>query len=279
MALKAEAFIQLGEELLAAALIHGEGLEARGYKLVIEPYDDAYPYSPTFLAKRSREHLFVEVRASLDWSVIAEWCRYGKSCSNETRICFALPEKASRKVSAADMARLQALGAGLLIIDAGGSRDVLQGKDLALNAELPELPPRLRPILGKSYDLFKRGDWRQGFNAACTALEQQAKMYLKSGMSRQRIVVYMPSGKGTKLLTGDRADKLTLGQLAQAFANIQTPNHNDSRIAQVLEKINADRVTVAHFEPGNATRERRLRTNVGRHMFRIVAALRAIKGL
>lgn len=69
---------------------------------------------------------------------------------------------------------------------------------------------------------------------------------------------------------------MTMGTLAKNFAAIQTQNHVDSRIAQALMTINRDRVGVVHHK-SRATTERRLRVNVGGHMWAIIAALRLIE--
>ena len=68
---------------------------------------------------------------------------------------------------------------------------------------------------------------------------------------------------------------MTMGQLADTFANIQNQNQADSLIGQTLKKLNRDRVGVVHHK-GKARTETRLRTNVGQHMWAIVAALRRL---
>jgi hypothetical protein len=74
-------------------------------------------------------------------------------------------------------------------------------------------------------------------------------------------------------LTAQKIDRMSLGQLANAFGHIQKPNQADSLIAQVLASINPDRVRSTHFH-SSPTTERNLRANVGRHMWRILNALK-----
>jgi hypothetical protein len=78
---------------------------------------------------------------------------------------------------------------------------------------------------------------------------------------------------GAVRLTNQEIDRLTLGGLAATFVAIQAQNHADSIIGQALSRINKDRVGAAHFRARTRT-ERRLRANVGQHMWVIVAALR-----
>ncbi len=79
--------------------------------------------------------------------------------------------------------------------------------------------------------------------------------------------------KGPVVLTAKQIDRMTMGDLAAEFARIQNQNHADSMIGQALAKINRDRVNVVHRK-SKTTTERRLRVNVGQHMWTIVAALK-----
>ena len=66
---------------------------------------------------------------------------------------------------------------------------------------------------------------------------------------------------------------MTMGELARTFANIQNQNQTDSLIGKTLQRVNTDRVGVVHHK-SKARTEKRLRTNVGQHMWAIVAAMR-----
>jgi hypothetical protein len=71
---------------------------------------------------------------------------------------------------------------------------------------------------------------------------------------------------------------LTLGQLAEAFGQIQNQNHADSIVGKVLALLNKDRVGVVHHKT-KWTTEARLRRNVGKHMWNVVAALKELLGV
>ena len=66
-----------------------------------------------------------------------------------------------------------------------------------------------------------------------------------------------------------------MGQLATEFNNIRAQDLNDSVIAKALGTLNRDRVGVVHHKR-KAVTERRLRANVGKHMWVIAAALNAM---
>jgi hypothetical protein len=76
-------------------------------------------------------------------------------------------------------------------------------------------------------------------------------------------------------LTSAKIDKLTLGQLAHTFSLIQKPNSADQMVAQVLASVNQDRVNITHHKAKSST-ERKLRANVGRHMWAMISALKEI---
>jgi hypothetical protein len=148
---------------------------------------------------------------------------------------------------------------------------------MALNVSLPKLetpPSQMRKILGPVYEQFNRSQWREGFEDACQAVETHARRYLAKGLASGRIALVTAKGKSRSLTTA-QIDKLTLGQLAVAFAEIQNQNHADASIAKVLARINKDRVGVAHHKAKPAT-EARLRKNVGRHMWSVIAALKEL---
>src|SRR5260370_32490131 len=119
-------------------------------------------------------------------------------------------------------------------------------------------------------DQFDRAQWREGFEDACQALEVQARRYFKKWTKTTRIKVLR---KGIPVaLSNKEINKMTMGKLAETFGAIQSPNHADSIIEQALTTINKDRIGVAHHK-AHKTTEKRLRTNVGQHMWTIVAAL------
>ena len=79
------------------------------------------------------------------------------------------------------------------------------------------------------------------------------------------------------MLGPDKIDRMTLGQLAKAFGEIQNQNYSDATIGKVLQLTNKDRVGVAHHKRTAAT-ETRLRRNVPKHMWNVVAAMKELLG-
>jgi hypothetical protein len=176
----------------------------------------------------------------------------------------------------ATIASLKALRVGLLLFDGMTVSESLQAEDLAMNVVLPRLskqPQRVRQLLGHAYEQFDRGEWREGFESACNALEEEARRYLVHWSRTGRIKI--ASKNGPLQMQAAAVKKLTLGQLAIAFRGILTPNSVDVAIEQALSKINPDRVERTHRRRAKGT-EARLRQNVGQHMWLIVATLRQI---
>jgi hypothetical protein len=175
--MRSEDFISCPEHLLSSAIAYGEWIQSRGYRVAIEPFDLEYPYTPHFRAKRHKETLFVEVMDDLDWKRVVAWVRYGKACTTETRFLVSLIR--DRQLSLDEQSRLNDLGAGAVVLGGTSVMEAVPTKDLALNAEPPELPPGLKAKLGHAYDQLNRGEWREGFEEACLCLEQEARSYLK----------------------------------------------------------------------------------------------------
>jgi hypothetical protein len=71
---------------------------------------------------------------------------------------------------------------------------------------------------------------------------------------------------------------MTMGLLGSWFDRIPKKNYADGKIAEFLALINGDRVAVAHHKARAATEER-LRQNVGRHMYRVLHALKLLLGV
>jgi hypothetical protein len=274
--MKAADFLSAPEDLLPATLSHGTAFEEDGWKVAIEPYDLAYPRTPFFIAKRGHETRIIEIQSSIDIPVLREWARYCKSCDRDTRISAGLDAGIMPSVEELEM--LRELGVGIMTLGANGSSELLGPKDLAIDLDLPDLPAKLRATLGEAYDHFDRGLWREGFEAACTALEQEARVYLRTHANRGRISFVTASGN-PKNYTVSAISKMTMGSLAKAFDEIQIPNVADTRIGQSLKRVNEDRITVAHYKGKSAAREKKLRKNVAQHMFVVVSAFRYLKNI
>ena len=71
-------------------------------------------------------------------------------------------------------------------------------------------------------------------------------------------------------------DKMPLGALAEMIGQIKNQTQLDSLLARTLPKLNRERITVAHRK---SQAEGRLRRNGGRHMFRVINALRELLGV
>lgn len=242
-----------------------------GYTVRIEKLEVGFPYTPTFLCRRGKiTTIIAELDTKVDMKRLQDWIHYGKSCGRDVRLALCVPSS----VAIADSAALQAAGVGLYRAFVDHVEEQIAPVDLALNIALPRLdgaPQRVRELLGPSYEQFRRAQWREGFEDACQAVEAEARRYLKRWSRTGRILIVRKSG-AVRLSNGE-IDRLTMGQLAGAFANIQAQNHADSVVAQLLSKLNQDRIAVVHHKR-RATTEKRLRTNVGQHMWAIVAALK-----
>jgi hypothetical protein len=216
----------------------------------------------------------VEVDVQILSVRINAWVAYACSCGQDTRIAVCLPTQTNLTPEQENILREQ--GVGLYFTTGNGVIEKIAPNDLALGIQLPlldSLPRKLRPLLGPAYEQFKRSQWREGFEDACQAFENEARRYLKAGCRSGRIII--TTNKGPRNLTSREINRLTMGQLAVTFSQIQNQNHADSVIGQALKKINKDRVGVVHHKSKVGT-EKRLRTNVGQHMWIIVAAMKEL---
>lgn len=261
--------VDLGEKAV-------EFFRLRGYKIHLEHKELGFPYTPAFVAKRQQTTIIVEVMSKLDHQKVESWVHFAKSVDKDTRLALVLAET---DLPASEEENLRKYGVGAYIVRNGNLREVAIVQDLALNVSLPplaNLPGKLRPLLGPAYDQFERSQWREGFEEACQVLEREAKKYLWSGLKSGRVTIIGKKGKIT--FTKTKVNALTLGRLQREFSKIQNQNHADSQIEQALAKIVKDRNAVVHHKSKPST-ERRLRKNVGRHMWVVIDALKFVKGL
>lgn len=268
-------FLTVPDELLGTATAVAYHLETRGYRVTAERQDVGYPVTPTIYAKRGSTTAFVEVDGRVQLRRLGEWAAYGRSRSRDTRVWVALPADAPR-TSAEDLA-LRKLGVGLLVVDDEEVSELLPPQDLALNLALPDIagaPRPVREILGRAYEHFERAEWREAFNDACLALETSARGHLWAGIRSGRITLVSPSGKRIAI-SKKQLDGLTMGQLSDRFAMIQPQNRADRVIGDTLKRVNPDRIPATHHKLTSAA-ETRLRRNVGRQMWLIFGALRAM---
>jgi hypothetical protein len=267
------AFRTVAEELLDAAEIAADHFANHGYSVRVEKHELGFPYTPTMICKRQSTTLIVEVDILARLKRLQEWVAFAKSTSRDTRIVLVIPAEAV--IDAKSEAALRSLGIGLVAASEEGCVERLVGRDLALGVQLPELsqlPRKVQRILGPAYEQFGRGQWREGFEEACQALEREARRYLKAGLRSTRIKIVRKKDASP---SASEVDKMTMGQLAGAFTSIESKNKVDSLIGETLKTVNKDRIGVAHHKAKKRT-ETRLRSNVGRHMWSVVAVMKEV---
>ncbi len=266
-------------EVIEHADAFADHFEKHGYTCTVEKAELEFPYVPTLLLRRPPTTVILEVATSVQLDRLELWSRYCSSCSKDTRIAVGLTPTA--KPSTGQITKLSRIGVGLYMIEGGAIHQLIAARDLALKVSLPDLRmlhPRIRKLLGSVYEQFDQSMWREGFEDACQAVETSARTYLKAYLRRETQLGHVAFTKtnGTPISrTTAQIDKMTLGQLAIAFESIAVQNHADAIAAQSLKRLNRDRVGVAHFKRKPAT-ERRLRDNVGRNMYTVIAALKAL---
>jgi hypothetical protein len=259
-------YLTIPDELLGVAERAETYFRDRGYRVKIENRDLAYPYVPAFTAARSPTSLIVEVQSTISLDRVDQWVRYCKSCTKDMRFATCVP--AGIELPTSMVMALRRNGIGLYSTN-HDVMEILAPTDQAVALQLPELrgfSAAIRDMLGPSYEKCGRGDWREGFEDACQAFETEARAHLKRGSKRIKVL----DKKGNVIkLTAKRIDKMTIGQLAHQYAQIQSPNYLDSQIAQTLTAINPDRIGVVHKKrKGRA--ETSLRKNVGHLMWTII---------
>lgn len=267
-------FRTVPEELLACAETCADHLSAVGYSVKVEKKEIGYPNTPTLWGKRANTVAVVEVVDRLKEDTLRGWAAYGRSCREDFRVIVALPESAVLPPKSDQL--LRSLGLGCLQVSGGVVVERLTASDLGINIALPPLtrmPMKVRALLGPAYEKFDRGDWRDGFADACQAFEVEARRYFKRHTSTGRIKVLRKSGPSS--LPMKEIDRLTMGQLLAAFKTIVTANLSDNMIAETLEAVNRDRIGVAHKKTTKRV-ETRLRSNVGRHMWRLYSGFQEV---
>lgn len=259
-------------EFAEAACIYFKGL---GYSVKIEPSELGYPKTPALRCARNHTTIIVEVCERANMDLMRVWVALGRSTDKDLRVSICIPTSAQRHLPKYQQ-ECQELGVGVYVADSTNVQEWSAPQDLSLKVHLPLLtgyPRKVRVALGSAYEQFGRKQWREGFEEACKALEQRARTYLKTAINRGRLTIYV-SGK-PKNPSATAINKMTFGQLANAFANAQPQNATDSLIQKTLTSVNPDRVGVAHKLDRIRT-EKSLRKNVGVHMHTIVQALKQI---
>lgn len=265
---KRPVFLTVADKLLACAYGAYDHLVVHGYRVKVEKADPAAPYAPTMTATRTSTTVHVEVCGVLDFLRVKEWVSYSKSTGRDTRLVVCMPSELS--VQEDD---LRKLGVGLFRFGTEIT-ETIAPIDLALHVELPQLPASLRVALGPAYEKHKRGEWRECFEEACNALEEEARRYFKRWSKTGRIKVQRK--KGPVQLSVTEIDRLPMGALRDCFKDIVSPTSLDSSIEQALTAINPERKDRVHRRRAKRT-EARLRQNMGKHMWQIVNVLKQMK--
>jgi hypothetical protein len=269
-------FTTVPTELVEVAEAAADHFEGQGYTVRVEPSEIGYPNRPTLTCRRGQTTIIAEVTAKPNVERSDAWLRYGRSTNRDVRAGIVIPS--STRSDTKTLRGLREKGLGIYSCHDGVLTEACAPRDLAVNVELPELrtlPFWVRQRMGPCYDQFSRTEWREGFESACVALEIECRRYLWSGLRRKRIQV-LGGGGAPRSLTKDRVDRMSLGQLGVAYGNIDLPNQKDGQLATLLDKINDDRVAVAHHRRRAAT-EQSLRRNVGQHMWDIVGAMKLLE--
>ncbi len=261
-------------ELVEFADSAADHFDNSGYRVYVERDELGFPYTPTFLLKRKPTTVILEIANKIQFERLLDWARYCKSCGTDTRVAVCIPHTVD--ISADEREKIRVARIGLYVAYKGHLVEQLAPADLALNVQLPELaqmPQAVRELLGAAYEQFARTHWREGFEDACQVVETEARRYLKKWSKTGRIKVLR---KGSSVTLSQAAiGRMTMGQLANAFGRIQAQTHADSTIHKLLAGLNKDRIGVVHHKK-KAWTEKRLRTNVGQHMWKIVAALKLL---
>lgn len=241
-----------------------------------EHVEEHFPESATLYAKRRGEQHFYLIDRRVKDDRVNLWASFGRSCTSATFVVFCFPTSA--KFSGDLVSRVRRLGVGLTVVDAAGNlTEIVSAADLSLNVTLPPLSRQagaVRPELSKIHDAITNGDWKKGFEDACKLTETTARRYLVRQVQRAGPVQVITKGK-PKSLTVKAVGRMTLGQLAHAFCNMMAPKLIDSLLCAGLRGINPDRISAAHGLL-RGKKEKRLRDNIGRHMWTIHNLLRAV---
>lgn len=175
-----------------------------------------------------------------------------------------------RAVDGAALAFLSKERIGLWYLEQENIKQALPPHDLTMKVELPDLAhrsPKVRQLLSPVFDKFQHRDWKDAFTDACFELEALARKHMKDGIKSTRITVLDKKGQPVNF-TNRKIDKLTLGQLAFHFENIQAPNAEDHALSHALTQVNKDRVDQIHHKKKKVT-DNHLRKNVGKLMWLI----------
>lgn len=273
---RAPAFLTVPVELQSIAHACLIDLKETGFSVRCELSSHDFPETATIYAKRKRAIHFFIFDAKIKLDRLSLWSGYGRSCSSDTYVTLCIPNRDT--ISPSKIVEVRQLGIGLKTIDDQGVlAEIIPPRDLSMNIQLPPLEPHKKAIrqeLALIHRYFEGDDWRRGFEEACKLVESKARRHLEQQITKGA-KVQVQSKKGPKFLTTQSVRKMTLGQLAQTFCDVVYPKSIDTLLCTGLKKINPDRISVAHRRT-DAKAERKLRENVGRHMWTIDNLLKGL---
>lgn len=267
-------FITISDDLAPLALKVADAIKTRGYKVKPEPKDISLPATPTLIAKRAPETIYIFIANSITLPELKTWIKFCGASPSDSRIAICVED--AGPIPMGDLAACQRDGLGVGAIIEGQFRWIAEPRDIAFHVSLPErqsLSPKVRTVLGEAYDRFEQRDWRAGFEAACLALEEEGRKYLLKNQPIGRTGYK----RGTKVITPSKKDinKLTLGGIAFVFCNLVRQNQVEAQLCSALDQLNPSRIHRIH-KARRARSEATLRRNVGAQMWLIINALNVI---
>lgn len=270
-------FNTIATELLEHAETAYKHFRISGYTVKVEPIESSYPSCPAMVCKMGHTQMAIIVCGRIVMSDLEEWISLAKSLSYDFQIAVCISEESQLKFLPKHQLKIKELGIGVFVSKDEKIFQIVTPVDQNIRLQLPDLtslPANVRKILGPSYKHFLEGQWRLCFDAACKAFEQKVRPYFKKSIASKRLSVFDKNGH-LKNPSTVQINKMTLGQLGEAFGRARPLNGADSKIHKTITQINPDRVNVAH-KNNQVNTENRLRKNVGLHMHSIIQATREL---
>ena len=262
-------FVTVPDEAQRIAQACYQQLKADGHSLKVEYADALLPEAATIYVKDNRDQYIYIFDLEINAERLTLWSGFGRSCTSSTSVILYISDEV--RFDAAIVARVRELGIGLCTVDSKNAIiEVVAPSDLSMNVALPPLnrhKPRMRRKLLKVHQKFQRGDWKSGFETACKVIEQTSKNYLIKYAKAGRVQVVGKKGV-PRTITPKEVSKMPMGALKDVFCGKLMPTHLDSLLCIALKNLNGDRIVVAH-DRLTARADRRLRQNVGKHMWTI----------
>lgn len=268
-------YVTLSQDLVEYADLAFDYLTSQGYRVSIEMADLYYPNTPTLTGKSRSVEFVVEVAGAVSGVKYSEWLNYGRARGKETYFAIILPP--GTIVSTDDLAKLRVAGVGVGTPSGNALSMLVNVVDLSTAIGLPDLSNEkvtLRKLLRPSFQKISDGSVVDGFKDAAGAFEKLAQSHFKKGVASGRIKLVTQAGK-TKVLTAEKIERLTLGQLGAAYAEVVAPTQADDLVRRAIASILKDRNDATH-DGAKSSIIRRVKKNTPRHVFAILNAMREI---